>query len=315
MKIKKPVYLLLAVLIFGTKPFLLAQSDYSVPLTWPNGKKAAISLSFDDARTSHVNVGLELFRKLDTKVTFYVNPGPVKQSLTKWKEIVLDGHEIGNHTILHPCSGNFTWARDKALESYSLASMRQELISANHQIEELLAVTPRSFAYTCGQAFVGRGSETRSYVPLVAELFGSGRGWLNEAPNDPHFVDLAQVQGIEMDGKDFEQDIKPLIDAAIENGDWLVLAGHEIGTEGNQTTKVAMLEKLAAYVHGLEDQIWSAPVGDVARYIQAYRDVTDKALARHLSFHASFDRGTTADYARGEAKLFTGKAYDKLEKP
>ena len=36
------------------------------------------------------------------------------------------------------------------------------------------------------------------------------------------------LQGMEMDGKDFEADIKPLVDAAIDNGSWLLLAGHEI---------------------------------------------------------------------------------------
>ena len=91
--------------------------------------------------------------------------------LEGWKEIVKDGHEIGNHTLYHPCTGNFPWAREKALENYSLASMRSELISANEQIHEMLGVVPRSFAYSCGQTFVGRGANTQSYVPLIDELF------------------------------------------------------------------------------------------------------------------------------------------------
>ena len=91
--------------------------------------------------------------------------------------------------------------------------MREELVEANRRIAGLLGVTPRTFAYPCGQTFVGRGNETESYVPIVAELFVAGRGWLDEAANDPAFVDLAQTLGVEMDGKDFAQ-IRPLLDDA-----------------------------------------------------------------------------------------------------
>lgn len=283
------------------------------PFTWPEGKKAAISLSFDDARLSNVDVGVPLFNRHGAKVTFYVLPEGLVPRLDAWKKTVADGHEIGNHTLLHPCSGNFAWSRNKALEHYTLASMKAELQAANQQIEEMLGVTPTSFAYTCGQTFVGRGSGTQSYVPLIAEMFGSGRGWLDEASNDPQFADLAQLQGIQMDGKDFEQDIKPLVEAAVENGHWLVLAGHEIGEEGPQTTKTAMLEALLDYLKAEHPDLWLAPIGEVANYVRQQRQAQTEQLAESLTFAATFDHDFDADFAKGDTTLFTAKAYDKLE--
>ena len=276
---------------------------------WPDGKRAAISLSFDDARVSHPKVGKDLFRRLGMPVTYYVLPGPVVQHLEDWKAIVADGHEIGNHTIYHPCTGNFTWSRNKALENYSLASMRQELLAANQQIQELLGVTPVSFAYTCGNTFVGRGSDNQSYVPLIAELFESGRGWMNEAANDPGFADLALLQGIEMDGKDFAE-IKPLIDQAIENGSWLLLGGHEIGEDGHQTTRIQMLEELAAYVKSRASEIWIAPVGEVAAHLKAKRLENKSNLQSALSFYSSFDNGYDADWSKGDPKIYGAVDYD-----
>ncbi|PHN02661.1 polysaccharide deacetylase family protein [Flavilitoribacter nigricans] len=299
--------------VFACLWFVISLPGQETSFPWPDGKKAALSLSFDDGRNSQVDVGRDLFKKLDAKATFYVVPGNMQDRIDGWKQLLADGHEIGNHTVYHPCTGNFQWSRDKALENYTLSTMRRELTAANQQIKELLGVLPESFAYTCGNTFVGRGRNTQSYVPLIAELFESGRGWLNEASNDPAFADMALLQGIEMDGKDFETDIKPLVDAALEDGSWLLLAGHDIGPDGRQTTRTAMLEKLVAYVQRPESGIWLAPVGTVAAYVKEQRQRQSDQLRDALVFATTFDQGVTADFARGDARLYSAASYEQLE--
>lgn len=237
---------------------------------WPAGRRAAVSLSFDDARASQVDVGTPLFDRLGAKVTFYVVPSGVEKRLEGWKKAAAAGHEIGNHTLNHPCSGNFPWSRQKAIENYTLEQMRAEMVETNRRVRELLGVMPETFAYPCGQTYVGRGADTRSTVPLVAGLFLAGRGWLDEGPNDPTFCDFAQLTGIESDGKDFEQ-ILPLLEKAKETSHWVVLAGHDIGQGGAQTTRIAMLERLIAYANGPANGVWLAPVNIVAKYIRQQR--------------------------------------------
>ena len=61
----------------------------------------------------------------------YVVPSSVERRLDGWKKAVAAGHEIGNHSLNHPCSGNFLWARQKALEEYTLAKMEHELAETN----------------------------------------------------------------------------------------------------------------------------------------------------------------------------------------
>ncbi|MBX3238320.1 MAG: polysaccharide deacetylase family protein [Chitinophagaceae bacterium] len=239
----------------------------------------AISLSFDDGRTSQVDSGMALFDQFGVKATFYVVPSAVKQRLEGWKQAAANGHEIGNHSVNHPCSGNFLWSRTRALEDYTLKKMRDELMECNKQILELLGVRSEVFAYPCGATFIGRGKKTKSYVPVVADIFLTGRGWLDEAPNDPSYCDFAQLTGMESDGKDFEQ-ILPLIETARKDGLWLVLAGHEIGHSGSQTTRIAMLKKLIAYAQDPANGIWIAPVGEIAKYIKAQRkDLYSKAYS------------------------------------
>ncbi|SDM99281.1 Polysaccharide deacetylase [Daejeonella rubra] len=256
--------------IFLSGEILLAQQNEST-FAWPEGKQIAISLSFDDARASQVDAGTALLDQYGVKGTFYVVPNSVKQRLEGWKKAVASGHEIGNHSFNHPCTGNFPWSRQKAIENYTLKQMRNELILANKDIKELLGVEAEVFAYPCGQTYIGRGENTESYVPVVSKLFLSGRGWLDEGPNAPQFCDLAQLTGMEMDGKDFDQ-ILPFIENARKSGAWLVLAGHEMGTSGNQTTRLSMLKKLIEYSQDPKNGIWIAPVGTIAKYIKSQNE-------------------------------------------
>ncbi len=71
---------------------------------WPGGKRAALSLSFDDARSSQIDIGLALLAGYGIKVTFYVLVPEVQRRLDGWKSAVAYGHEIGNHSLHHPCT-------------------------------------------------------------------------------------------------------------------------------------------------------------------------------------------------------------------
>ncbi|MEQ9439709.1 MAG: polysaccharide deacetylase family protein [Cyclobacteriaceae bacterium] len=257
----------LPMLLLMISTFVSAQSAPEKPVPWPEGKQVAVSLSFDDARPSQVDVGTPLLDQHKVQATFFLVPGSMEQRLSQWQQAAKAGHEMGNHSLNHPCTGNFPWSRHKALEEYSLSQMKQELMEANQQIEVLLGVAPSVFAYPCGQTFIGRGTHTESYVPLIAELFAVGRGWLDESPNDPAFCDMAQLLGISMDEQDFPA-IKTLIEEAKQNHQWLVLAGHDIGESGRQTTRTSMLKELFQYAQNPKNGVWLAPIGTVAAHIQ-----------------------------------------------
>jgi peptidoglycan-N-acetylglucosamine deacetylase len=265
--------LLIAILCIFSLWSMNASFAQTPQFPWPDGKKMALSLSFDDARASNTTLGIPLLDEYGIKATFFVVPENLKRDLEGWKKAVDSGHEMGNHSIMHPCSGNFVWAREKALENYTLERMKEELLQANSEIEMLLGVKPIVFGYPCGQTYVGKGIHTQSYVPLISETFLAGRGWMGEAPSDPFYADLAQLTGMEMDGKEFEE-ILTLVESASKNGQWLVLAGHETNESGNQTTRLDMLRKLSEYANDPENGIWVAPIGTIAQYVNKIREAT-----------------------------------------
>lgn len=269
--------ILFATIVLFTTGCLASAQDYgrgnsteSERFQWPEGTQMALSLTFDDARFSQVDKGIPLLNKYHISGTFYVSPGAMLERVEDWKNAVEAGHEIGNHTLVHPCSGNFPWARHKALEDYTLEKMAQELDSASMLIQEVLGIWPQAFAYTCGQTYVGRGEDTRSYVPLVSRRFETGRNWMNEGPNDPTYCDLARLNGTELDGKSFEE-VLMLIEAAREQGAWLVLAGHEMDEGGRQTSLLSTIEAICKYASDPANGIWIDNVSTIGKYVREKR--------------------------------------------
>ncbi|MGZ5189679.1 MAG: polysaccharide deacetylase family protein [Flavisolibacter sp.] len=243
---------------------------------WPEGKKMGLSLTFDDARLTQPDKGIPLLDKYGVKATFYVSPGSMGQRLDGWRKAANNGHDIGNHSFSHPCTGNFEWSRNNALEDYTLQRMSENIDSANKLIKKELGIQPVSFAFPCGQTFIGRGQNTKSYIPVISTMFETGRGWLDEGPNDPSFCDMSQLTGMELDGKSFDQ-IKKLIESARSKGQWLILAGHETDEEGSQTSLLSTIEAICQYALDPANGIWIANVHKIASYIKEKRG--EKAFA------------------------------------
>ena len=258
---------------FASDPYATGQARVS-RFIWPDGKRAAVSLTFDDARPSQLDAGIPILDAYGLKATFYISTERARERLSEWKDVLATGHEIGNHSMRHPCTGNFPWAREKALEDYTLAEMAEELDEASAEIEAMLGVPPATFAYPCGQKYVGRGRELSSYVPLVAERFLAGRGWRDEGANDPAFCDPAQLMAMEFDGLSFEQ-LKVIVDQTAEQGRWLVLCGHEIGPGGRQTTLSDTLRAFCEYARDPRNGLWVDTVANITRYVTEHRTAVD----------------------------------------
>ena len=277
MKLKQN-HIILLIIIFGLLTNKVFSQGYGndknqtkTDFQWPEGNKMGLSLTFDDARLSQVDNGIPLLDKYAVKGTFYVSLDALMERKDEWIKAVNNGHDIGNHTAHHSCSGNFSWSRHNALEDHTLHSMKEELDSANFFIKKNLGINPVSFAYPCGGTFVGRGVSTKSYVPLIASAFQTGRGWLDEGPNDPIYCDLAQLTGMKLDEKSFEELI-PLIEYAKKEGSWLVLVGHEMSdTPGNQTSLLSTIEAICKYASDPANEVWIDNVHNIASYVKEQR--------------------------------------------
>ena len=246
-------------------------------LPWPGKCQGAVSLTFDDGLASQLALAVPLLNRFDLRGTFYLNPGDdFEQTLAPWREVAAFGHELGNHTVSHPCSCNFAFVVEsgrRSLEEMTLGEMESEIEEASRRIQILAPQqTDISFAYPCYQTFVGRGLTQQSYVPLVARhcIAGRGRG---ETANDPLRCDLAHVwswpcermSGAELVG---------LAEQAASQGRWGILTFHGVH-EGHLPIGERDLAELCAFLARERDRIWTAPVATVARRIVQWRLQSD----------------------------------------
>jgi hypothetical protein len=246
---------------------------------FPNATRAGLSITFDDARSSQVDVAVPILDRHALRATFYVLPTNVRERVDDWRRVAAT-HEIGGHSAVHPVPAGRHGPSDTTLEMYTTARMKHELTWADEQIEALVGVRPQTFAYPAGFTYVGEGAHAASYVPVVARRYVAGRAYRSEFANDPAWCDFAQLQASHIDGLDGAALIA-LVDAAIDDGRWLVLVAHHIDGTGPWSLSSRALDELCAHA-ARRSELWVAPVVDVARHLRAQRPRrTGSRLRRH----------------------------------
>jgi hypothetical protein len=232
----------------------------------------AVSLTFDDGTQNQLDKAIPALNEHGLRGTFYLNPRGEKwqRRLEPWQRVVADGHEIGNHTLSHLCSNNYTGATG-GLEDCTLAEIEADILAAQ---ERLVQLAPHqhewTFAYPCYCTFVGRGTSRQSYVPVVARHFLAGRaGGEYGFANQPQAVDLACVWGLGVERMSGFEMIG-LVEELTSQGQWVILVFHEI--DGQRLTVGSYdYRMLLAYLQRRRETIWTAPVVEVARKIAESR--------------------------------------------
>jgi peptidoglycan-N-acetylglucosamine deacetylase len=240
---------------------------------WPDQCQGAVSLTFDDGTPSQLKWVAPILNQYGLQGSFYINLGNDYQTrLQPWQAVAQAGHEIGNHTLSHPCSKNFAFISQKggrALEEMTLADIEAEIVESNRAIREMIPnQTAISYAYTCYQPFVGRGLTRQSYVPVIAKHCVAGRG-LGEQPNDPNHCDLwylwstpcERLTGAELVG---------VAERAPAQGRWVILTFHGVN-DGHLHVANGDLEELCAHLARNRERIWTAPVATVAQRVAEWQ--------------------------------------------
>src|ERR1051326_6831686 len=87
---------------------IIAFSSYSQDKAMWKNKKCAVALTYDDAIDVDLNNAIPVLDSLNLKATFYIiGASPVvNRRLNEWKKAAANGHELGNHSLFHPCDGS-----------------------------------------------------------------------------------------------------------------------------------------------------------------------------------------------------------------
>lgn len=243
------------------------------------GKKCAVVLTYDDAYDQHLDNAIPVLDSLGLKATFYITAfsTSMQTRMNEWKKLPLKGHELGNHTLNHPCVGGpgRSWVKPEYdLSKYTVQRMLDETRMTNLFLKALDGKTRRTFAYTCGDMKIGDSS----FIEPMRKDFVAARAVRNEM-HKINQIDLYNVDCYMVNGETGPQLIE-WAKKAMETNSLLVILFH--GVNGGNSLNVS-LEAHSQFLHFLkknEKDIWIAPMITVADYINKYQSTQPKTTKR-----------------------------------
>jgi len=248
-------------------------SQNKTEFKWPNGAKAALCLTYDDGLKSHLNTVAPLLKRYNFKATFYptmASPS-LYEDMDQWKALTKDGHELGNHTMYHPCQKSekgMDWVKAyHNLDDYTSEQISEEILLANTMLKALDGKENRTFAYPCAHFFAGGNS----YKPFVSSHFLSARGSSGERNELLKLsdIDLYNLPSWAPNGVS-SQELISYIQNIILTETFSTFTFHGIGAEHLTVSKEA-LEAMLEFLNENRADIWVATVAEVTAYLSAYR--------------------------------------------
>lgn len=267
---RRSVSALLAVIAAAASWAAVAQSS-PVPWVWPHHARAAVSLAYDDALPSQLDHAVPALNRYGLKASFYLtlSSDTVRTRLAAWRKLAAQGHELGNHTLFHQCSGSQpdrSWvSADKDLDTVSVAQLVAQIRVGNSMLQAIDGQRARSFAAPCGDLnaagepylkaleddFVAMKSAFGGVVPTMQTL-------------DPYAVGVEVVT--DMRG----EQLIALVQRAAEAGTMVNITFHGVGGDYLAVSREAhdaLLQYLASHRH----IYWTDSFVHIMQYVKAQR--------------------------------------------
>ncbi|MEX0330753.1 MAG: polysaccharide deacetylase family protein [Puniceicoccaceae bacterium] len=241
--------------------------------SFPNNTIAAVSLTYDDALPVHFEHVAGKHEENNSRATFNTTIcDTFTQNHDAWRQVAARGHELGNHSLFHPCrkSDAMSWLEDcYDLKKYSETRFHKELEVANFILRLTDGRSVRSYGNNCCNTTIGSGDYEISMKPVLSKLFGAARGALNNKIIIPaEGYDIYELGHFNGDGKTF-QEIKDKIEEAIAVGGWIIFMFHGVG-KGTHAGYIDSSEHdaLLDWIGKSSDVLWSRPLIEVANWLK-----------------------------------------------
>ncbi|TDE17327.1 sialate O-acetylesterase [Dyadobacter psychrotolerans] len=233
------------------------------------GKKAAVVLTYDDALNVHLDNVIPALDSLSLKGTFYLTASSdaARNRIRDWRKAAANGHELGNHTLYHPCDASgpgMSWVKPEYdLSKYSLGRIQDEIKMCNAFLKSIDGLDgKRTFAFTCGHKKVIEGE----FIPTMSADFLAARAVRHEM----HSFDeqkLLDMDCYSMVGQTGQQMIE-LVKEAQKSGKLLVFLFHGVGGEHALNVSSQAHSELLHYLKEQQDDLYIDTMLNVAEHIR-----------------------------------------------
>jgi hypothetical protein len=235
---------------------------------WPDGRRAAVSLSYDDALPSQLDNALPALDQRGLKASFYLvmSAETVRTRLDDWRAAARAGHELGNHSLFHQCSAkgpDREWVGpDQDLDAVDVAQMRAQVALASTMLHAIDGSSEFTYTVPCGD----RKARDGDYIEAISDQF-LGIKVIGEAVvPDMATLDRAAVPVVAPEGLTGAQLIA-LVEDAGRRGTMVNFTFHGIGGDYLTTSKEAhaqLLDFLAAH----RDTYWTDTFRNQMRWVR-----------------------------------------------
>ncbi|MDO4755733.1 MAG: polysaccharide deacetylase family protein [Parabacteroides sp.] len=229
-------------------------------ISWPNQKRAAVVLTYDDGLPSQLQYVIPQLDKAGFPATFYLMGKMLKDvDIPAWREVSRKGHELGNHSVYHPC-----WAKPgakrsepcHALQCYSLKEMLLEIELMNAFLYAIDGKTERSYAYPCGKSVVGEEEIDYARPMLEAGLVKSARSVYGGVVNQVEEIRMEMAPVVVVNNMMKADALIPYVKEAIEKQGICVFLFHGVGDDFHYTIETEEHQKLIDFLVENKDKLW-----------------------------------------------------------
>lgn len=237
---------------------------------WPGGARAAVSLAYDDALDSQLDHAIPALDRHGIKGTFYLqlSSPAVARRLDAWRAAARGGHELGNHSLFHQCSGagpERAWvAPHRNLDTTSGAQMRDQVLLANTMLTAIDGRHERTYTAPCGDLRAADGD----YLPALRDAFvaikaGHGKPGVALAMRaiDPYAV--GSVGPVGSSGAE----LIALVKQAGERGTMVAFTFHGIGGDHLAVSSQAH-EELVRFLAAHRSTYWTDTFLNIMKHVR-----------------------------------------------
>jgi peptidoglycan/xylan/chitin deacetylase (PgdA/CDA1 family) len=256
---------------------------------WADDRKSAFTFTFDDGFMSQYNYAAPILDSCGFKGTFFLISGSMTDFLppiwrygtwNQFREMALDGHEIGSHTVRHYdlttlATGDTTTDSTLLFELYQSKKTIEQKISSQKCITIAYPFNTKNTNVINETALFYESGRGGSNIPMDSTLADSGFykiGAKEEQFNTP--------RNSTQDDLDELQDIETYEDSAIADGKWGMLMAHEVvpfaqiadllvqGSWFPMSTE--WLTSLCQWLKQRSDsnEVWVETMGNITRYMK-----------------------------------------------
>lgn len=247
----------IGIILFSLGHALVNASEFE----WPDKQQLAVNLSYDDALNSQLDHAYPVLQKYQIKGSFFLTlaNSTINDRLEEWRNLAGQGHELGNHTLFHPCrkspEGREWVPSYRNADIIPMQQMVEEVRLANVMLFAIDGRQRRTFTPPCGDSLTNMGN----YTQLLQEEFVAIK-WQNRF--GPKFDQVYMPHG------DSGDQLIAYVKQAKQNGGALTIIFHGVGGDHLAVSQQAH-EKLVAYLAANKKDYWTDSYINIMSYVEA----------------------------------------------